>query len=74
MSYILKFVGPEKPFGLHEKSSCFALGHHCCCRSARGSSRVFSKELSTSGLRISESCFDTTTLRETEGFPDGDRV
>ena len=35
---------------------------------------VFSQKLSTSGLRISESCFDTTTLRETEGFPDGDRV
>jgi hypothetical protein len=30
--------------------------------------------LSTSGLRISESCFATTTLRETEEFPDGDRV
>src|SRR5262249_2363092 len=37
LSHSLRFAGPEKPFGFHEKSSCFALGHHSCCRSARGS-------------------------------------
>jgi hypothetical protein len=30
--------------------------------------------LSTLGLRISESCCAATALRETEEFPDGDKV
>ncbi len=42
--------------------------------SAGAASPLFSTYLSASGLRISESCCVTATLRETEEFPDGDRV
>jgi hypothetical protein len=34
----------------------------------------FSHLTSASGLRISESCFETATCRETEEFPDAGRV
>jgi hypothetical protein len=39
-----------------------------------GASPDFSPWLSASGLRISESCCEATTLLKTEGVPDGDRV
>ena len=41
--------------------------------SQRASPQLY-RNLSASGLRISESCCAATTLRETEGIPDGDGV